>query len=123
MTCLVLFALLLGSAAQQEAYPASFERARRLQESGDVAGAVQELHRSLQEHPSFTIALYPLANAELSLGRYDEAVKHYRGFLGVHPAVYEAYCNMGAGINWIAPRCTHCTSLQRSRISGDSQRR
>eukprot|EP00656_Telonema_subtile_P053596 TRINITY_DN7804_c0_g1_i1.p1 TRINITY_DN7804_c0_g1~~TRINITY_DN7804_c0_g1_i1.p1 ORF type:complete len:612 (+),score=123.15 TRINITY_DN7804_c0_g1_i1:198-2033(+) len=98
MRGLLFVCIALLQSAQPQTMPISFQKGLQLEQAGDPAGALIQFQQTLRDHPQFDAVLYSVANAELALGRFSDAINHYRGFLRVHPGVYEAYCNLGAAL-------------------------
>jgi Flp pilus assembly protein TadD/thiol-disulfide isomerase/thioredoxin len=85
-------ALLYSQASSPEA---ALQRAMELQQSGDLAGAVQGYRDFLAVHPSEVAVRSNLGVLLSRLGRFDEAITEYRKALGLAPGNPDITLNLG----------------------------
>jgi Flp pilus assembly protein TadD len=66
-----------------------------LSSNGEIAGAMDHFHRSLQIQPDNPDALFNLGNAFAKLGNWDEAIVNYQRDLQIAPAQPDILVNLG----------------------------
>ncbi|MET0556699.1 MAG: tetratricopeptide repeat protein [Vicinamibacteria bacterium] len=77
---------------------ALFESAVRRHQAGDVVGAIEFYEAALEKDPSRVDARSNLGAAYAGLGRYDEAVKQYRGVLDRVPEQAQVRFNLALAL-------------------------
>jgi len=69
-------------------------RGVRLQQSGDLQGAIESYKRALLFRPNYAEAHYNLADVFEELPAYDKALEEYQKAIEADPKFYEAYNNL-----------------------------
>ena len=97
---IILLTLILGSCATAPSRPLLTPEEHNdlgvaYQARGDVELAIREYRRALAQDPDFIRAWTNLGNANLELGRTDEAIAAYEQALRIAPADPEVLNNLG----------------------------
>lgn len=87
--------LLKNSKGQDEAKK-FYEKGIKMQDVGDIQGAIQAYNKAIEINPNYTDAYYNRGTAFADLAQDDDAIEDYTFCLRIDPNYAKAYFNRGA---------------------------